>query len=788
MRTIEYINDNWKFRRAGSTNIETVEIPHANIELPYNNFDESLFAFNSIYEKELIVKSNGVDEKVFVCFEGVASYAKVFIDGIYIGEHKGGYTGFEFDITENIRGKEKILLKVEVDSTERNDIPPFGNVIDYLTYGGIYREVYIKRVHKSFIKDLFIKTSNIYSKSKAIEINLELSQVIENTRAEIFVVDKKSKEIMASTKVDINSENSIINMTVINAELWSIDNPKLYEIKIDIAINDEVIDTVVEGFGFREAIFKNDGFYLNNKKIKLLGLNRHQSFAHVGYAMPESMQIKDAQILKYELGVNIVRTSHYPQHKAFLDKCDEIGLLVFTEIPGWQHIGQGDDWRGVVLQNVEEMIVRDRNHPSIILWGVRINESPDCNELYEKTNKLARELDPTRQTGGVRNFAGSNFLEDVYTYNDFSHTGNNKALQKAISVKKVKEAPYLVSEHNGHMFPTKSFDNEGKRLEHALRHMRVMDEMYGSEDISGSIGWCMFDYNTHSDFGSGDKICYHGVMDMYRIPKLAAYVYSSQQESNPVMEVASSMDIGEHPGGFMGEVHVFTNCDFIKFYKNDKYIGEFYPDRINFKNVPHPPIIINDFIGDALETEEGYDKKQAEKIKGLLMAIAKYGMDMPLKYKVKVPFIMIKNKLSFNQGTELFSKYVGDWGGKRTVYKFEGYTNGQLVKTVIKGSVTKAKIKAEIDNKELIIGNTYDATRIVVKAVSEDDNLLPFANDVIEVKTEGPIKIIGEAHLALIGGVRGIYIKTAGEVGKAKVVVGNKKLGYEEININIKKL
>ncbi len=504
--------------------------------------------------------------------------------------------------------------------------------------------------------------------------------------------------------------------------------------------------------------------------------------------MPESMQIKDAEILKYELGANIVRTSHYPQHKAFLDKCDEIGLLVFTEIPGWQHIGQGDEWREVVLQNVEEMIVRDRNHPSIILWGVRINESPDCDELYEKTNKLARELDPTRQTGGVRNFAGSNFLEDVYTYNDFSHTGNNRALQNANSVKKVKDAPYLVSEHNGHMFPTKSFDNEGKRLEHALRHMRVIDEMYGSKDISGSIGWCMFDYNTHSDFGSGDKICYHGVMDMYRIPKLAAYVYSSQQENNPVMEVASTMDIGEHPGGFMGEVYVFTNCDYIKFYKNDKYIGDFYPDRNNFKNAPHPPIIINDFIGNALETEEGFNRKQAEKIKGLLMAIAKYGMDMPLKYKVKVPFIMIKNKLSFNQGAELFSKYVGDWGGKRTVYKFEGYKNGQLVKTVVKGAVTKAEIKAEIDSNELIIGNTYDATRIVVKAVSEDDNLLPFANDVIEVKTEGPIEIIGDSHLALIGGVRGVYIKTIGQEGKGKVTIGNKNLGYKEIEINIKKL
>ncbi|PKL16013.1 MAG: hypothetical protein CVV49_18520 [Spirochaetae bacterium HGW-Spirochaetae-5] len=232
--------------------------------------------------------------------------------------------------------------------------------------------------------------------------------------------------------------------------------------------------------------------------VKIRGLNRHQSYAYTGYAMPANVQSDDARILKEGLGVNLVRTSHYPQSKHFIDACDKSGLLVFTEIPGWQHVSKDEEWRKIVLQNVEEMILQNRNHPSIILWGVRINESNDDDELYEMTNNLARNLDPTRQTGGVRCFAGSRLLEDVYTYNDFNYRGNNEPLADVKKITRSKSSPYLVTEHNGHMFPTKRFDHEEKRIEHALRHFRVLNEMYGNDRISGAIGWCMSEAETKS--------------------------------------------------------------------------------------------------------------------------------------------------------------------------------------------------------------------------------------------------------------------------------------------------
>ena len=226
----------------------------------------------------------------------------------------------------------------------------------------------------------------------------------------------------------------------------------------------------------------------------------------VAYGVP-CISGKDSMktdILKYELGVNAVRTSHYPQSPYFIDQCDRIGLLVFMEIPGWQHIGD-EAWKNQAVINVRDMVMQYRNHTSIILWGVRINESQDDDDFYRRTNAAAHELDPSRPTGGVRAHKKSSFLEDVYTYNDFVHDGTNRGSEKKTSVTSDPKKPYLISEYNGHMYPTKAFDWEEHRVEHALRHVRVLDAAAAEGDIAGSFGWCMFDYNTHKDFGSGDR-------------------------------------------------------------------------------------------------------------------------------------------------------------------------------------------------------------------------------------------------------------------------------------------
>ena len=181
--------------------------------------------------------------------------------------------------------------------------------------------------------------------------------------------------------------------------------------------------------------------------------------------MPARVQRRDALILRETLKCNIVRTSHYPQSPHFLDACDEVGLLVLEEIPGWQHIGD-QAWQDLRCDNVGRMIRRDWNHPSIVLWGVRINESQDNHDFYTRTNALAHELDTSRQTGGMRYFQASELLEDVLTMNDFG-----------FPLRPPNHPAYLNTEFNGHMFPTKTIDNVDRVMEHAMRHARVHNQL-----------------------------------------------------------------------------------------------------------------------------------------------------------------------------------------------------------------------------------------------------------------------------------------------------------------------
>ncbi len=769
------------------SDFESVSIPHTNIEIPYNYFDEEIYAFESCYIKKITINADCEGKDIFLCFEGAAHYAKIYLNGKIVKEHKGGYSGFEVKINNEVFYGFENTIVVHLDSSERVEIPPFGNVVDYLTYGGIYREVYLRIVEKVHIKDFFVKTFNVLEESKTIEAEILLSGIDSGIDIEIALNDEDGNSVSSFSQNGVASSEIKMKHEVSGLKLWDIDSPNLYSISVTLKKDGTDLDRITQVIGFREAVFKTDGFYLNGKRLKIRGLNRHQSFAYTGYAMPASVQADDARILKNELGVNLVRTSHYPQSKDFIDECDRLGLLVFTEIPGWQHVSQSEEWRKIVLQNVEEMILQNRNHPSIILWGVRINESNDDDDLYEMTNKLARKLDPTRQTGGVRCIAGSNLLEDVYTYNDFNYRGNNEPLADVKQITKSKISPYLVTEHNGHMFPTKRFDHEEKRLEHALRHIRVLDRMYGDDRISGAIGWCMSDYNTHKDFGSGDKICYHGVTDMFRIPKLAAYAYSSQQNKIPVMEIASSMDIGEHPASVIGPLYIFTNCDFIRFYKNDNLIGDFYPGYKNFPNLPHPPVVVDDLIGPYLQQNENLKKSHADIVKDVLNYTAFTGEALPLKYKLKMLRVMLMTKLRPSDGYRLYSTYIGNWGTKKTTYKFEGYTGGKLIKTVIKSGVSRPRLKADADRYNLVEDRTYDAVRVVLQMVCENNNPLTYSHEVVSISCNGSVKLIGDDVIPLIGGAAAFYVKTTGVSGKGVVNVSTKRCGECILEFTVEK-
>ncbi len=565
------------------TRFEGVCLPHTNATLEdHQNIDISQNQFVSWYRRHFILPDEYKGRKVFVDFEGVGTIAQVYVNGKFVGEHKGAYTPFKLDITSyaNFGDKENVIA-VRVDSTERKDIPPEAGTIDYFLFGGISRDVKMILTDTLYSEGVFL-TTPIISKDKAV-VKARTNVVNDSKDKKSFklvtnVVDKNNKvvaKVSNTETIDANSSKEIDQFTteIKNPNLWHPDNPNLYKVYTQIIDENGIVDQNITKIGLRWFEFnKNNGkFYINGEPMKLIGLNRHETYPYIGRAAPNRLQARDADILKFEMGCNAVRSSHYPPDTEFLNRCDEIGLLAIEEIPGWQNIGDSA-WQDIAINNVEEMIMRDRNHPSIIAWGVRINESIDNHDFYTKTNNKARSLDGTRPTIGVRFTANyySEFLEDVFGFNDF--TGG---------IKKPRQLPWLVTEYEGHMYPVKSFDKEERLVNQVLRHAKVQNESFAREDVAGALGWCGFDYNTPL---SDNQVRYHGAYDMFRMPKFVTSVYRSQQDPEnyePMVFIANYWK-KDSPK----DVTIASNCEEVELFVNGVSKGIAKPNL--YTSLPHP--------------------------------------------------------------------------------------------------------------------------------------------------------------------------------------------------------
>lgn len=794
-----YMNRNWEFteqfteeflqRRETEDNVELVQLPHTVKETPFHYFDESIYQMNAGYRKVFLAPGEWKDRKVQLTFEGVAHEAQVYLNGNLVALHRCGYTAFTITLDPYLYYGEENVLVVCVDSRENMNIPPFGYVVDYMTYGGIYRDVYLTLEDGLYAKDIYVRTNYAPhadgSRDLLVEMFLDHAPENETVVHSIYPwQDPAAEKVIGKQKV--TQQKLHFEYQIKDVQAWDVEDPNLYVLVTRICDGDTVISQKEVRFGFRQMEFKADGFYLNGKKIKIFGVNRHQSFPYVGYAMPDSMQKADAEILKNELSLNAVRTSHYPQSHAFLDRCDELGLLVFTEIPGWQHIGD-EQWKEQAKQNTKEMVLQYRNHPSIFLWGVRINESADDDAFYKETNRIAHCYDPDRATGGVRCIEQSHLYEDVYTYNDFIHDGKARGAKPKKKVTSNMDKAYLVSEYCGHMYPTKSFDWEEHRVEQLMRHATILDDIRGQEDIAGSFAWCMFDYNTHKDFGSGDRICYHGIMDMFRNKKLAAYLYESQGEEQDVLEITSSMDIGEHPGCNRGKIYVVTNADSVKMYKNGRFVAEFFHKDSPYQHLKHGPIFLNDYIGEELK-QENFRPGQEAAVKQILNEVAITGMGkLSKKSMLQALKAVIGYRMRFSDAVELYNRYIGDWGGSVTTYQFEAIRDGKVVKTQQRGPMQQMRLWAKADHSFLKETKTYDVAAIRIQAQDENGNVLPFANEVVTFETEGPVEVIGPKTVSLQGGMFGTYIRTRQVERKENAVlrICSEQMGTVELRFEV---
>lgn len=706
--------------KCGSTDgMEQIHLPHQVKTLTYNCFSHDDTQMISTYAKRFTLNAEEAAKRTLVEFDGVMTYFELYVNGHLAGSHKGGYSRARFEITPYVHEGENTLF-VMVDSNERNDIPPFGCVIDYITYGGIYRDVNLYLLEPVFMTDVLFRydmtgenTAEVYPEFYVDNAGPAFTGVIAVT-----VADREGRELLSySQDVSVAAGCSHITLdrrAVNGITRWDPEDPHMYVVKAVLKKDAQELDTIEDDIGFRTYECRADGLFVNGRRIILVGMDRHQSYPYIGYSIGKRAQRADADLLK-QYGLNTVRTSHYMQSQYFLDRCDEIGLLVFEEIPGWQFIGD-EGFKQVVLQDVRSMIVTDFNHPGIFIWGVRINESLDDDDLYTRTNALAHELDSSRSTGGVRCYTHSHLLEDVYTMNDFCHAGtyggkggsagsSGSDLRQVLRMQQEVtglpyKVPYMVTEYMGHTYPTKQFDNEFVRDEHARRHADILARTFLKNDSLGSIGWCAFDYNTHGDYGAGDKICYHGIFDMFRIPKYAAYVYRTQKspEEELLMLPITAFSRGEKPLYGIMPFLVLTNCDYIEVFMYGKSLGYFYPSN-RFFGMPHPPIEV-DVDVDVFWNDVWQD-----------------------------------------------GKIVGYLDGK-PVSEYKFLRNPHLDGFAVTQDDT------------VISSSEVDTARFEVRFVDQLGHVCTFYNGVIEIETEGDIEVIGPRFLAPTGGQIAFWVKS----------------------------
>ena len=728
-RVVLPINRRWRYspktsdaaheRAFDDSRFARVTVPHTNVRLPWHSFDDKNYEFVSIYRRHFRLPAGARGRRVFVDFEGVMTASTVWLNGARLGEYKGGFTPFSFELTEKLDWAGDNVLAVEVDSTERADIPPFGYQIDYLTFGGIYREVSLRLVSPTFIENIFAQPKDVLSGKPTLDVQCFLESGTKslesgwNLEAALYDGERLIAKTAGAVPAGEDEWKKPVALHLDNLgaiELWGLKTPKLYRVEVKLVKDGRVLDSEERRIGFREAMFTPQGFSLNGTVVKLRGLDRHQTFPWVGQAMPGRVQRQDALILRKKLKCNIVRTSHYPQSRHFLDACDEIGLLVLEEIPGWQHIGDLA-WQDIAVDNVGRMIRRDWNRPSVILWGVRINESMDNHNFYTRTNALAHELDPTRQTGGIRYLYHSELLEDVFTMNDFG-----------FPLKPPNHPLYLNTEFVGHTYPTKTIDNIERLREHTVRHARVHDQLASNPQYAGGIGWCAFDYNTHSDFGSGDRICYHGVTDIFREPKPAAGFYKSQcdPEEEIVLEPAFHWARGDENVGFTNAL-VCSNCEHLKFYVKDKLVAEADPNRAEFPHLKYGPFAAN------------------------------------------------------------LGAMINAWGDLR----IEGYIGGkQVISKTLSGRGVDQKFTLLPDDTTLVADGA-DTTRVVLRVTDEFGAIRPFAADAIQLELAGPAEILGDNPFSLVGGTGAIWIRALEMTGKAKLTAHHPWLGVQQVDFEI---
>lgn len=582
------INPGWRFHLGDpdaenyTTNFddskwEMVNVPHS-LELTSmdlngyqdDKYQETFMRNVGWYRRDISVTADK-NKKVFLEFEGVHQVTDVWINGKHVGQHAvGGYTPFHFDISSFVNYGTKNLVTVLADNRRRDDVPPDPGPMDYIKFGGLYRDAYLVEtnpVHVTFNWES--ESSGQYITTPTVDpVNMNGTV---NIKTEVRNESQESKPITVTTRLVDNKGIVVLKLkqtrtvassgaTVFNQigsieddlHLWSLDEPYLYRVNTTVSDADNLVDEIECKMGFRKIEITNtEGLLLNGEPVKLIGTNRHQHYGFIGDAMPNSLHYKDVLQIK-QLGMNVLRTAHYPHDDAVIEACDELGILLYEEAPTWMSIGN-EAWFDNYEKAARAMVRNHRNHPSVFIWGAGINH----RGYVPRAHNIIKQEDPIRLTASQSSrWTGwqTSGLTDIYgqmVYGPYYWSGNEPVLAM-----------------------------EGGRGPKAVNH-------YLDNPMKlGLISWTAHAYYTFHPTDTPKDRSRSGLMTVFRYPRPGLMWYKAELTKFPYTHIETEWKEGTN------EVVVYSNADKVELLLNGERIGVEQPSKQDdYKYLKHAPFI-----------------------------------------------------------------------------------------------------------------------------------------------------------------------------------------------------
>jgi beta-galactosidase len=797
-------NSEWKFILndvAGAEHLGFEDLYWENVILPHTPKIEAVDVcrhFQGIcwYRKHFTIDSLYEGKKIFIEFEAAMQVADIWINGKHKLTHLGGYLPFTIDISNDVLYGEDNVISVRLDNRDKADIPPGRPLerLDFSYFGGIYRNVFMHVTDKLHVTDavyenkvagggVFITYSDVSEKSAKIHIKTNIKNeynVKKETRVITYILDAEGailkKDDSISYEILPGCDYTFTEcITLDMPKLWHPDSPYLYTVYTHVFDGELLVDEVKVKVGIRSISCKKpDGFMINGKPLKINGVNHHHQYPYIGIAASDNAQYRDAKKLK-EAGFNYIRLSHYPHSPAFLEACDELGLMVVEPTPGWQWCREGL-FQEIVIQNIRDMVRRDRNHPCVVMWEVSLNETGTYwkgadDDFFHKCHEAAHEEYPGDQmltSGDTIGRKDPKYVGFDVPYTEWDEDHKSRPLN-SLPDKMGLDREYGDFEFGGHYSTTRAFRRDGEKamLQQAWNFQWSLNRNLGNPWSIGGAIWVGIDYNRGCAL---DKpICNCGILDTFRIPKFAYHFYSSQKNpviDGPVVYIANYWT----PLEKKKKVVVYSNCDEVKLYLNERLLEIKKPD--NGPDIDFAAQNVNSTVDYWLENKDipgdAGAKLENEPLAKLVYENCYTGGNC--RRLDHAPFTF--QEIAYEYG-EL--KAVGIIRGEEVAIHTRK-TPGNPCTVAVKFDTCERELKAD----------SSDFVFVYAEVIDENGTVIPNAENIINFTVSGPASLIGDNPVSAESGIASIILKSQAQAGKIVVTAESSglKSGYGEIISN----